>query len=39
VEWSLLMAASVMMTLPLVIVFAFMQRYLTQGLGAGAVKG
>ncbi|MDH3659474.1 MAG: carbohydrate ABC transporter permease [Alphaproteobacteria bacterium] len=39
IEWSLLMAASVMMSLPLIIAFAFLQSYLTRGFGAGAVKG
>jgi multiple sugar transport system permease protein len=39
IEWSLLMAASVMMSIPLVILFAFFQRYLTSGFGAGGVKG
>jgi multiple sugar transport system permease protein len=39
IEWSLLMAASVMMSLPLIIVFAFLQSYLTSGFGAGGVKG
>ncbi|MBF9050739.1 ABC transporter permease subunit [Roseobacter sp. HKCCD9010] len=39
IEWSLLMAASVMMSLPLIIVFAFLQSYLTRGFGAGGVKG
>ena len=39
IEWSLLMAASVMMSVPLIIVFAFLQSYLTQGFGAGGVKG
>jgi multiple sugar transport system permease protein len=39
VEWSLLMAASVMMSVPLIIVFAFLQNYLTSGFGAGGVKG
>lgn len=39
VEWSLLMAASVMMSLPLVVIFAFLQRFLTSGFGAGGVKG
>lgn len=39
IEWSLLMAASVMMSVPLIIVFALLQRYLTVGFGAGAVKG
>ncbi len=39
IEWSLLMAASVMMSLPLIVIFAFLQSYLTRGFGAGAVKG
>lgn len=39
IEWSLLMAASVAMSLPLVVVFALLQQYLTRGFGAGAVKG
>jgi len=39
IEWSLLMAASVMMSLPLVIIFAFLSSYLTRGFGAGGVKG
>ena len=39
IEWSLLMAASVMMSLPLIIIFALLQSYLTRGFGAGGVKG
>jgi len=39
IEWSLLMAASVMMSVPLIFVFIFLQKYLTRGFGAGAVKG
>lgn len=39
VEWSLLMAASVMMSVPLILIFAFLQSYLTSGFGAGGVKG
>ncbi|MBT8077446.1 MAG: carbohydrate ABC transporter permease [Gammaproteobacteria bacterium] len=39
IEWSLLMAASVMMSLPLIIVFVFLQKFLTRGFGAGAIKG
>ena len=39
IEWSLLMAASVMMSVPLIFVFVFLQKYLTRGFGAGAVKG
>ena len=39
VEWALLMAASVLMSVPVLICFAFLQRHLTAGFGAGAVKG
>jgi multiple sugar transport system permease protein len=39
IEWSLLMAASVMMSVPLIIIFAFLQKYLTSGFGVGGVKG
>jgi multiple sugar transport system permease protein len=39
IEWSLLMAASVMMSVPLIIAFAFLQSYLTRGFGAGGLKG
>jgi ABC-type maltose transport system permease subunit len=33
------MAASVLMSVPLVICFAFLQKHLTAGFGAGGVKG
>ncbi len=39
VDWGLMMAASVLMTLPLAILFMFVQRQLVVGFGAGAVKG
>lgn len=39
VDWGLLMAASVLMTLPMAIVFMALQRHLVAGFGAGAVKG
>ncbi len=38
-SWGLLMAASVMITLPVVILFSFMQSFLVAGWGGGAVKG
>ncbi len=39
VDWGLMMAAAVLMTLPLAILFTFVQRHLIVGFGAGAVKG
>lgn len=39
VEWASLMAASVMMSVPIVIFFSFLQKHLTRGFGAGGVKG
>jgi ABC-type glycerol-3-phosphate transport system permease component len=39
VDWGLLMAASVLMTLPMAILFMALQRHLVAGFGAGAVKG
>lgn len=38
-DWGLLMAGAVVTTIPIVVVFFFVQRQLTQGLAAGAVKG
>jgi ABC-type glycerol-3-phosphate transport system permease component len=38
-QWHLLMAGSVMAVLPLVIMYAFLQRYFVRGLTAGTVKG
>ncbi|MBV9463562.1 MAG: carbohydrate ABC transporter permease [Verrucomicrobiae bacterium] len=38
-QWNLLMAASVMMILPMVVVFLFGQRYFISGITMGAVKG
>lgn len=39
VDWGLLNAGVVVTTIPLAILFAFVQRYLVQGLTSGAVKG
>ena len=38
-DWGLLMAGAVVTTVPLVLAFLAIQRRLTQGLAAGAVKG
>lgn len=39
VDWGMIMAAGVMITVPAVVFFAVVQRYLVQGWGAGGVKG
>ena len=39
VNWGQMMAASVMALIPACFFFAYIQRYLVQGLTAGAVKG
>jgi ABC-type glycerol-3-phosphate transport system permease component len=39
VEWNLLMAGAVVTTIPVVILFVILQRYLVASLTAGAVKG
>jgi multiple sugar transport system permease protein len=39
VDWGLLNAGVVVTTIPLAIMFVLVQRYLVQGLTAGAVKG
>ena len=39
IEWALVMATSVLMSVPLIIIFAFLQKHLTRGFGAGAVRG
>lgn len=39
VDWGLMMAAAVLMTLPLAVLFMLVQRHLIVGFGAGAVKG
>jgi ABC-type glycerol-3-phosphate transport system permease component len=39
VEWGMFMAAGVVITLPVLAGFAFLQRYLLAGWGSGALKG
>lgn len=39
VDWGGLMAAAVLITLPIVVITIFMQRYIVSGLTAGATKG
>lgn len=38
-DWGMVMAAGVMITIPALVFFVFVQRYLIAGWGAGAVKG
>ncbi|MBB3114501.1 multiple sugar transport system permease protein/raffinose/stachyose/melibiose transport system permease protein [Paenibacillus phyllosphaerae] len=38
-DWGSMMAASVLSVLPIVIIFVFLQRFLVEGMTAGAVKG
>ncbi|HVL59322.1 MAG TPA: carbohydrate ABC transporter permease [Burkholderiaceae bacterium] len=39
VDWGLMMASAVLMTVPMAVLFMLMQRHLVAGFGAGAVKG
>ena len=39
INWSGLMAAAIIVTLPIIVLSIFLQRYIVQGLTAGAVKG
>lgn len=39
VNWGRMMAASVLVTLPMALAFGLVQRYLVTGIGAGGVKG
>ena len=39
IDWGALMAASVTITLPVLVIAFVTQRYIIQGLTAGAVKG
>ncbi len=39
IEWSLLMAAAVAMSVPLIVIFVFLQGYLLRGFAGTGVKG
>ena len=38
-QWGMMMAASIVMTLPLLVLFILFQRQLVETWGEGAVKG
>jgi ABC-type glycerol-3-phosphate transport system permease component len=38
-SWGVVMAAGVLVSLPLILIYIFLQRYLIAGWGGGAVKG
>ena len=38
-SWPNLMASSLIVSLPIIVMFVIMQRYIVAGLGSGAVKG
>lgn len=38
-NWTNMMAASILVSIPVTLIFIFLQRYFIQGLTAGAVKG
>ncbi|MFA9381605.1 MAG: carbohydrate ABC transporter permease [Acetanaerobacterium sp.] len=39
IQWGPMMAASVLMSIPAILVFSFAQKYIVKGLSEGAVKG
>jgi len=39
IDWGMIMAGSMLITVPVLIFFVFIQRYLIAGWGAGAMKG
>lgn len=39
IDWGMIMAGSMLITVPVLIFFVFLQRYLIAGWGAGAMKG
>jgi multiple sugar transport system permease protein len=39
IDWNVMMAAAVVITAPVLVLFACVQRHFSQGFGAGSVKG
>ena len=38
-EWGVVMAGAIFVVIPVIVVFLFAQRFVVEGLAAGAVKG
>jgi multiple sugar transport system permease protein len=38
-DWNLLMAAAIVVSLPLIVLFVFLQRYFVEGITTTGVKG
>jgi len=38
-RWTMMMAASIIVSMPVLVIFSFLQRYVISGLVSGAVKG
>ena len=38
-DWGVVMAAAILIVLPVILVFLYAQRYVVDGLASGAVKG
>ena len=38
-NWANMMAASILVSIPVTLIFIFLQRYFIQGMTSGAVKG
>ena len=39
IDWGAIMAGTLFVVLPVLIVFLYAQRYIVEGIAAGAVKG
>jgi len=39
IDWGMIMSGGMLITIPVLVFFIFIQRYLIAGWGTGAVKG
>ena len=39
IDWGVIMAGTLFVVVPVVLIFLFAQRYIVDGIAAGAVKG